>query len=150
LECSICHKSYPTYDEVKACYLSHQTDAVEETIAPPTLDALKNLLKQHSEPVKHIGPKHAAVEGDDTPKNWVNRLIGIAKDGNGTINIHQIRYELQNKSIIIPDVLKWFSKYAVDVYVEPHPGNTLYLTFGRSTTRTVKHVNTELAVLGEK
>jgi len=150
LECSICHTPYPSYDEVKACYLSHQTAEPLETEEAPTLDALKNLLHQHSEPIKHIGPKHTAQEGEDTPRNWVQRLIGLAKDGNGSINIHQIRYELQNKSIILADVLKWFAECAADVKVEQRPGNTLYLTFGRSTTRTVKRVTSEEIVLANK
>jgi hypothetical protein len=125
MDCSICHKSYSTYDETKACYQSHQTSNEEVEAETPTLDALKNLLTQHSEPIKRIGPKRVALEGEDTPRNHVNHLIGLAKDGNGKLTLSQIRWELQDKSITMPDVLGWFSAYAADVHAEPHPGNTL-------------------------
>lgn len=139
MNCSVCGKSYQTYDETKACYNSHQTDATEEADSPPTLDALKNLLHQRSEPIKHIGPKKAALEGEDTPQNWVNILIGMAKDGNGKITLPEIRFRLQDKSITLYDVRRWFAEYAADVRVEQRIGNTLYLDFGQ-IKRGVKRV----------
>jgi hypothetical protein len=90
-----------------------------------------------------------ALEGEDTPRNHVNHLIGLAKDGNGKLTLSQIRWELQDKSITMPDVLGWFSAYAADVHAEPHPGNTLYLTFGQSKRQVKQVVNSNgIAVIG--
>jgi hypothetical protein len=113
------------------------------------LDALNSSRFKKTEPVRHVEPKHAAQEGEDTPRNYVTRLIGLAKDGNGKLTLPQIRWELQDKSITMPDILGWFAAYAVDVRVEQRPGNTLYLHFGQGK-RQVKNVNSELVVLGDR
>lgn len=148
MNCSVCGKEYPSYDEVKACYYSHQPSE-EKEVEAPTLSALKNLLHQRSEPIKHIAPKRVALEGEETPQNYVNVLIGLAKDGNGKITLPEIRFRLQDKSITLRDVLGWFHTYAADVRVEQRPGNTLYLNFG-NTKRTIKHVGPESMVLANR
>lgn len=152
MNCSVCGKSYATYDETKACYESHQTSPEEIEAETPTLNALYNLYRQRSEPVKRIGPKSVALEGDETPKAWVTHLIGVAKDGNGKLTLPQIRWELQDKSITMSDVLGWFALYAADVKAVPHPGNTLYITApqARRQVKRIGPTGANLAVIGEK
>jgi hypothetical protein len=115
------------------------TEPKEEVMAP-TLNALKNLSIQPSEPVKRIGPK-PTIDAEYTPKTLTQRLIDLAKandfNGVGKLTLAQARHELNDNSLQLKDLIDLLEQYAPAVIVESRPGNLLLLHFPKKKIKVV-------------
>ena len=93
----------------------------EEEVKAATLNALKNLSSQPSEPVKRIGPK-PTIDAEYTPKTLTQRLIDLAKandfNGVGKLTLAQARHELSDNSLQLNDLIDLLEQYAPAVIVE--------------------------------
>ncbi len=96
------------------------TEPKEEVKAPATLNALKNLSGQPSEPVKRIGPK-PTIDVEYTPKTLTQRLIDLARandfNGVGKLTLAQARHELSDNSLQLKDLIDLLEQYAPAVIV---------------------------------
>jgi hypothetical protein len=105
------------------------------------LEALKQLNYKSVEPVKRLEPKVAAKEAEYAPITKVERLIGLAKDNNDKITLHQARFELADDTLRIEDLEDLFSRYAPNVQAKRHPRSTLYLEFmGNAPTKPIRNM----------
>ncbi len=143
MKCTICGKQFETYPEVKACYDSHPTTEAQVEAETPTLDALKGLLKQRSEPIKRIQPKQIA-ESETAEETLVRELIQIAKDndrcGIGRITLAEARQHLKDKSLKLDDLAQLFHTYAPTLQIEPRPGNLIQIYFKTKVATTPIHI----------
>lgn len=143
MKCVKCQKEYETYPEAKACYDSHDTTEPTETIEAPTLDALKGLLKQRSEPIRRIQPKQI-LEGETAPTTIARKILELAKDnssfnGVGRITLAEARFALQDSSLQLKDIIDLLTREAPTNRIEQRPGNLILIYF--NTTVTAKRVH---------
>jgi hypothetical protein len=118
----------------------------ESCINNPTFPTLKTFNpKMPCDPVKHIAPKHEAQPDTNTPHNQALTLLNLAQhdqwNGAGRITLSQARYELNDKSLRLDDVLSLLRAELPAIEFETRPGNTIYVYFnGKNASKTKQPV----------
>jgi hypothetical protein len=109
----------------------------------PTLKTFK--LNGPCTPIKTIAPKHEAQPDLDTPHNQALTLLNLAQhdqwNHTGRVTLAQARYELNDKSLRLEDVLSLLKSELPAIEFETRPGNTIYVYFdGKSASKTKQPV----------
>lgn len=110
----------------------------------PTLNTLKTFtLKQPCTPIKTVPPKHTETRETETaPHTQAAILLRLAQNdmfnGVGRFTLKQARYELEEPSLQLIDVLKLMRENIKDATFEARPGNTIYCTLKKPARPAVK------------
>jgi hypothetical protein len=101
----------------------------------PTLNTYKTFtLKMPCTPIKTLSPKpNAALETSPTDRTQAHILFALAQhdilNGVGRITLSQARYELEDKSLTVNDVLRLLRSHIKNCEFESRPGNIINFYF---------------------
>jgi len=110
------------------------------SITPTLFDLKTYTLKSPCTPINTIPKKHI-YETEPTPKTQAQILLRLAENdmfnGVARISLAQARYELNDKSLQLNDVLQLMQRYLPSINFETRPGNIILCYIdGKDTTRS--------------
>lgn len=138
----------------------HQPDTTEQDQEPttytprtfeaktPTLNALKNLNYQSSEPIKTI-PKQLVLEPQIAPATIAKQLLQMARNddfnGVGRINLAEARYDLDDKTLSCKDIISLLKQFYPSLDAEQRAGNNILVYFdGKGNIKTGREIHREI------